>query len=491
MVQQAFDDPCGALVAELNAGAGTVSKPRSRWGKVRIEYYSGGRKHRVNFESAAPAAPVRLAFAAGPLDAFAADGADEAAPVFVNDANSQTKMLLTPSISLGDPKGSEVQWLIGHYGFQIQREGLNKVLLSAPLDVPDRERFAANVAVEVVERGNVASAQPNFVRVTRAPPLTDAAVDVQWALDNPGNPGVVGADVAATAAWTINTGSADIKVAVLDDGVESAHPALNSAVVAQRNFVDKTDDASPPSPMDYHGTACAGIIASRDPVVRGLAHGVSLIACRIGTKSAAGWLTEDYDVADGIDWCWQEAGADVLSMSFSGGRPSDLITQALISARTKGRNGKGCPLIAAAGNSGGSVVYPANLDEVFAVGATNQWDERKTKVSKDGETNWASNFGKGLSLMAPGVKVVTTDLTGIDGREPGPINGRFNGTSAATPFVSATAALILSERNNLSELEVRQILQATADSLGPTKWNAQVGFGRLNAFNALRAARKR
>ena len=45
--------------------------------------------------------------------------------------------------------------------------------------------------------------------------------------------------------------------------------------------------------------------------------------------------------------------------------------------------------------------------------------------------------------MAPGVQVVTTDLTGIDGRDPGPINGRFNGTSAATPFVSATAALVL------------------------------------------------
>ena len=58
-----------------------------------------------------------------------------------------------------------------------------------------------------------------------------------------------GADVAATAAWTINTGNADIKVAVIDDGVEAAHPALNNAIVAQRNFVDETDDASPSSPL--------------------------------------------------------------------------------------------------------------------------------------------------------------------------------------------------------------------------------------------------
>ncbi len=200
---------------------------------MRIEYYSGGRKRRVTFQ---PAEPATRALA-GPLAAFAAEEAYADAPVFIDDTNSQTKMLLTPSISLGNPKKSEVRWLTSHYGFQVQHEGLNKVLLSAPLDVPDRERFAANVAVEVVERGNVASAQPNFVRVTRTPPLTDTAVDVQWALDNPGNPGVVGADVAATAAWTINTGNADISVAVIDDGVEASHPALHNAIVAQRNFV--------------------------------------------------------------------------------------------------------------------------------------------------------------------------------------------------------------------------------------------------------------
>jgi thermitase len=470
-----------------------LSKSTLKGGVVRIEYYSGGRKRRVTFQSAKPAGPVVRLALAGPMDPFTADGADvdADAPVFVDDTNGHTKVLLTPSISLGNPKASEVRWLTSHYGFEVKREGLSgKVLLTAPADVPDRERFAANVAIEVVERGNVTSAQPNFVRIAGAPPLTDVAVDVQWALDNPGNPGVVGADVAATAAWTIATGSSDIAVAVIDDGVEAAHPALRDSLRAQRNFVDDTDDASPTSGSDYHGTACAGIIASRDPVVRGLAYGVGLVACRVASRTRDNWLVDDFSFADGIDWCWKEAAADVLSMSFSGGPPDDLITAALTRARTKGRNGKGCPLIAAAGNDGHSVVYPANLDEVFGVGATNQWDERKTKVSRDGETNWASNVGKGLSLMAPGVKVVTTDLTGIAGREAGPINGRFNGTSAATPFVSATAALILSVRNSLREQEVRQILQTTADSLGPSKWNTEVGFGRLNAFSALRVARR-
>jgi subtilisin family serine protease len=463
---------------------------------VRIEYYSGGRKRRITFKSAEPEAPVRRALAgplsAGMLESLApADGADTAVPIFIDDTNGHTKVLLTPTISLGDPKSSEVRWLQSRYGFEVTREGLNgKVLLAAPLDAPDRERLAANVSVEVVERGNVESAQPNFVRMVGTPLLTEAAADVQWALDNPGNPGVVGADVAATAAWTIATGKADVAVAVIDDGVEVTHPALSSAIVAQRNLVDDTDDATPSSTRDYHGTACAGIIASRDPTVRGLAHGVSLVACRVASRTQDNWLVDDFSFADGIDWCWNAANADVLSMSFSGGPPNDLISQALTRARTQGRGGKGCLLIAAAGNSGQKVVYPASLDGVVAVGATNQWDERKTKGSRDGETNWASNFGTGLSLMAPGVKVVTTDLTGERGRDPSSINGRFNGTSAATPFVAAAAALVLSVRNDLREQDVRKILEATADSLGSPRWSAEVGFGRLNAFNALRVARR-
>ncbi|MFD0525837.1 S8 family serine peptidase [Paractinoplanes durhamensis] len=310
-------------------------------------------------------------------------------------------------------------------------------------------------------------------------------------LNNPGDPGVVGADVAAEAAWTITRGDPEVRVAVLDDGVDTSHPFLKPALVAERDFRDG-DDLAAPQRDESHGTACAGIILSRDDTVRGLAPGVSLVACRIGGYIGAGWLADDFSVADAIDWCWDTAGAAVLSNSWGGGPPSDLVIQAITRARTRGRGGKGTLIVVAAGNhEDPAMVYPGDGPDILTVGASNQWDERKTRTSRDGETTWGSNSGQGLDLMAPGVQIRTTDLAGAAGSDPGPTTGRFNGTSAATPFAAAAAALVMSVRPDLTEAEVRALLTGMADSMGPTGWDPQVGFGRLNAFAALRAARRR
>jgi hypothetical protein len=161
-------------------------------------------------------------------------------------------------------------------------------------------------------------------------------------------------------------------------------------------------------------------------------------------------------------------------------------------ARTKGRRGKGSVVVVASGNSqASSVVYPGDGPNILTVGASNQWDERKTRTSRDGETNWGSNGGKGLDLMAPGVRILTTDVAGPKGYSGGATVDKFHGTSAATPFTAAAAAMVLSVAPRLTEADVRDVLVATTDSMGPTGWDAGVGFGRLNVFNALRAARRR
>ena len=69
----------------------------------------------------------------------------------------------------------------------------------------------------------------------------------------------------------------------------------------------------------------------------------------------------------------------------------------------------------AAGNDNGPVNFPATIDEVLSVGASNQWDERKSPTSRDGENWWGSNFGKPLNLVAPGVRIATTDIHGPAG----------------------------------------------------------------------------
>lgn len=460
---------------------------------MRVEYYYGGQKRRLTAHRDHPdesrliarttVRPMVADMMAGPLSVVS--------PVPPPDPGASPTAILTPSIAVDQPPRSELTWLHDRYGFNVTDEGsFGKVLLSAPQDAKDRERLAAKVAAEVYERGNVRSAQPNFLRVLDTGVVSDSVGDGQWGLNNGGNPGVVGADIAAMAAWTITTGSPAIRVAVIDDGVQSSHPALAGAVVAQHDFINDTATADPATASDSHGTACAGIIASRDPAVKGLALGSSIVACRVASRGISAWIAEDFKVADGIDWCWNDAAADVLSISWSNGPPSDLIQLALNRARASGRGSKGSVVVASAGNNGGPIVFPARIDGVLAVGATNQWDQPKTQTSLDGETTWASNVGQGLGLMAPGVRIKTLDLTGPAGDDPGAVNDRFSGTSAAAPFVAAAAALILSVREDLSEQQVRAVLQSSADSLGPTKWDPTVGDGRLNSFFALRSARK-
>ncbi len=149
-------------------------------------------------------------------------------------------------------------------------------------------------------------------------------------------------------------------------------------------------------------------------------------------------------------------------------------------------------MIFAAGNDQTRIDFPGSLPNVLTVGATNQWDERKTKTSQDGEDWWGSNYGASLNLMAPGVMISTTDIQGDSGYGKGPFTHTFNGTSSATPHVAAAAALMLSAAPHLREDEVRAILNTQTDALTKKgKWNRYTGNGRLNTYSSLWHARRR
>jgi subtilisin family serine protease len=217
-----------------------------------------------------------------------------------------------------------------------------------------------------------------------------------------------------------------------------------------------------------------------------------LVAVRIAKGDGNdGWIFDDFATADAIDWACADAEADVLSCSWGGGPAVDVITRAIDKARTRGRKGKGAVVICAAGNDYGPIDFPASLDQVITVGASNQWDEPKSPKSKDGETGWGSNYGKPLDLLAPGVRIATTDIRGAPGYSPDDFTLTFNGTSAATPHVAAAAALILSILPGLNEGDVSAIINASTDRLTKsTGWDKYCGFGRLNIFSALRLARR-
>jgi len=149
-----------------------------------------------------------------------------------------------------------------------------------------------------------------------------------------------------------------------------------------------------------------------------------------------------------------------------------------------GRSGKGCVVFFAAGNSnepmrsGRTPTYA----EVLAVGMTDHNDVR----DRD------SSYGPELDLMAPGVNLWTTDVTGVAGYNSGQnildYIDNMGGTSASCPIAAGVAALVLSVNPNLTRLGVQEILQRSARDLGDPGRDDYYGWGRVDAYAAVMMA---
>jgi subtilisin family serine protease len=300
-------------------------------------------------------------------------------------------VLVTDTVAIDGAKKTEIVWLRDKFDLEVLREGLQgKVLLRAPVGGDEGRKLVFEAAKAVFERGHVAAAHPNFVRMLPKVKPSAAANQPLWNHDNTGNPGLAGADVAAKAAWIITQGRPEIRVAVIDEGVDTDHPALKAAVVAEKDFVDGNPHSRPDGD-DAHGTACAGIVVSRDSTYPGLAQACSLVAVRIAKGDGKGsWIFDDFDTADAIDWAWDDGKADVLSNSWGGGPAVDVITRAIDRARTRGRKGKGAIVVFAAGNSDGPVQFPGSLEQVITVGASNQWDEASPRSRRTAKPRGAA-----------------------------------------------------------------------------------------------------
>lgn len=129
---------------------------------------------------------------------------------------------------------------------------------------------------------------------------------------------------------------------------------------------------------------------------------------------------------------------------------------------------KGAVIVAAAANNASSTpMYPAALDNVLAVSATDNYDKPAS----------FTNFGNWIDVAAPGVSIRTTMLGGG--------YGNWNGTSFATPQVAGLAALIFSANANLTNAQVVDIIKKNADDLGSADFDPYYGSGRINAQRAL------
>ncbi len=229
-------------------------------------------------------------------------------------------------------------------------------------------------------------AEPNFLmegKRNAAP--NDTRFSDQWHLNNTGQSGgISGADARAVTAWDRTTGSGSI-VAVLDTGIQTAHPDLsgnlpgNTLEIAGNGLDDDGNghvddvngwdfhaadaDPNPSTSFDKHGTAVAGVAVAagnNSLGVAGMAYSSRLLAVRIGEAidDTGGFSTTAATIASGIYYAagrnasgvgtWR--GADVLNLSF-GISSSATMDTALNWAATSGRAGNGCPVFCSTGNS--------------------------------------------------------------------------------------------------------------------------------------------
>lgn len=363
---------------------------------------------------------------------------------------------------------------------------------------------ALEIANELHETQSYAYVEPDFLRLMKRMNTNDPSVDDQWSLNNDGANtsswgGTVGADMKVYNAWGSTTGSASIKVAILDEGVDLNHPDLAGNMLGGYDATGQGSGGGP-SGDDAHGTACAGIVAAvgnNNTGGAGVAYNSKIVPVRIAYSNAQGnWVTSNTWIGNALNWSWNQGGADILSNSWGGGGSSSAINGAIDNAINNGRGGLGSPVLFAAGNDNGANSYPATYEPTISVIAMSMCNQRKSPSSCDGETWWGSNYGSGADLAAPGVKIFATDISGSAGYSSGDYTSTFNGTSSATPNAAGVMALVLSANGSLTEDQARVALESTTDKVGGYSysntgnqpngtWSNDLGYGRVNAEAAV------
>lgn len=337
-------------------------------------------------------------------------------------------------------------------------------------------------------------AEPNR-RLSFSATPNDSHFSTQWAYVNTGQTGakdqydpgvgILGSDIDAPLAWDVTTGDASLVVAVIDSGVDYAHPDLaanmwentgetlgngvdddlNGLVDDRRGWDfaswdnDPTDNCGSIALGEGHGTHVAGIVgavSNNAAGVAGTAWNVKVMPLKVAA-SGCGLFTSD--VVEAIQYATAE-GARIINMSL-GGNDSAAFRAAVDAARASG-----VTLVAAAGNHGDSTpIYPGAYASVIGVAAT---DRRDAKAS-------FSAFGPHVSLAAPGVGIRSTYPT-WDGSY-----SYLSGTSMASPMVAGIAALVLAEYPALTPDQVEARLLNASEDIGV----ANIGAGRINAARAL------
>jgi len=273
--------------------------------------------------------------------------------------------------------------------------------------------------------------------------------------------------------WPMSTGSG-VTVAVLDSGVDVGHPQLRGPNIGTgADFYRRSGSGSGRYDCDGHGTAVTSLIAAQkvsDVGFQGLAYGARIlpVVVRGEQNRTATNTTSPEKFARAVDWAVAH-GADVIQVSVTYG-PHPAIERAVSDAAARN-----VVVVASVGDSAviedkvptkpGPTPYPAAYNGVIGVAAV---DERTYPLQ-------TSPWGPYVDLVAPGGNV--------QGANRGDGHVAVTGSSFATAFVTASAALVRSKWPDLSAAEVARRLFATASPAAGGR--PSVGYGMVDPYRAL------
>jgi subtilisin family serine protease len=390
-------------------------------------------------------------------------------------------------IIVGLRSGTSINTVAGELGASdvAALGGGNAFLLDLSGDPSSRAAEARTLA-------GVSYAEPNWLRQLHVDP-NDPDFPVKWDLNNDGDVSLcdgsdcpsVDADMDWLEAFELlgSSFSGMAVVAVIDTGIDPNHPDLNDKIVPGYDFLDGDTD---PTDTYGHGTHVAGTVApetNNSLGTAGVGFGPNIKIMPLRVCSTSGCPTSA--IVNAIYYAASK-GANVINLSLGGPIGSNSEEQAINYAWSNG-----LVIVASSGNdSSGRVSYPAAFVNSIAVGSTN-WNDQLAPYS---------NKGRDLDVVAPGGDMSRYhDEGGIYSTMPiydvylttnysySKNYDQLQGTSMAAPQVSGLAALLFA-MGGVSNTEVRNIIESTADDLGKNGWDRTYGWGRVNVYAAVLAA---
>lgn len=267
--------------------------------------------------------------------------------------------------------------------------------------------------------------------------------------------------------WRAYNQKKQVKVAVVDTGVDYNHPDLKNRILKDLgyNFIDNSKDT-----MDdnWHGTHVAGIIAAdatNNIGVAGVVGDFDVKIIPIKVLNSKGEGTSDI-MALGIKYA-ADAGADIINFSVGFDVKDPFIGDAIKYARAKG-----VLVVVSAGNNGQNCDQnsPSGDEGAYTVTSTNQEDAKSV----------FSNFGHSIKISAPGEDILSTI--------PGGSYDYRNGTSMAAPVVTGVAAMMKAVNPRLTVEQVENILDKTAADVMEKGRDDDTGYGIVDAKSAVEMA---